>query len=344
MKQYVLTLLIVIGMYSCSDGKKRPNLSGMDVTLQVQRFDKDLFRLDTNNMQEGLRQLQQKYPSFLDDFLANILGISPQDPRAAEVLKQFISEFQPVYASAQKKFGNFSEYSGQVNEMLKHVKYYFPKYSLPPALIAYIGPLDAFYQNSLGWSGDIITSAGLGVGLQLHLGKESPLYSEAAGRGYPVYISRRFEPEYISVNAAKNIIDDIHPMINEDHPLIEQMIDKGKRLYVLGQLLPDTHDSLQIGYTGKQLEACEKNEGLIWTYFLQNNLLFETDFRKVKPYVTEAPKTQELGDESPGFIALFVGKKIVYQFMKKHSELSLTQLLEYDNRKLFEESKYKPER
>ncbi|MFN5936822.1 MAG: hypothetical protein ACK43L_02090, partial [Sphingobacteriales bacterium] len=61
-------------------------------------------------------------------------------------------------------------------------------------------------------------------------------------------------------------------------------------------------------------------------------------------FLTEGPKTQELGDESPGFIGLFVGKKIVEQFMEKHPELTVSQLLEYDNQKLFEDSKYKPKR
>lgn len=343
MKPIVLTLFLGICLISCSNSKKQPDLSNIQVKLTVQRFDEDLFKIDTNDIATGIRAMQQKYPSFYKDFMGNILGIPETDPQAVEVVRQYIREFRSLYNLSERQFKDFSKPAAEVKELLRHVHYYFPKYALPEQLITFIGPMNAFYQNSLGWSGDIITHAGLGIGLQLHLGKSSPLYEQAEGRGYPMYIARRFEPEYISVNAAKNIIDDIHPMM-DNKTLIDQMIDKGKRLYVLDQLLPNTADSLKIGYTGRQLEACKKNEALIWTYFLQNNLVFETDYQKIKPYISEGPNTQELGDDSPGFISLFVGKQIVDQFMEKHTDLRLMQLLEYDSRKLFEESKYKPKR
>ena len=344
MKHVVLTIFLGICLISCSNSKKRPDLTAIQVNTSLLRFEQDLFQIDTNNIATDIQHLQQKYPSFYPDFMGNILGIPSTDPQAVEVLKQYLKEFRPLYDLTQKTFSDFSLQAAQLKEMLRYVKYYFPNYSLPKQVITFIGPMNAFYENSLGWSGDVITTAGLGVGLQLHLGQSSALYEQAEGQGYPTYISKRFEPEYIVVNAAKNVIDDIHPVSSKEQALIDQFIDKGKRLYVLDQLLPDVADSLKIGYTGKQLEACIKNEALIWNYFLENNLIFETDFQKIKPYLTDGPKTQELGDESPGFIGLFVGKKIVEQFMDKHSDLSLSQLLAYDNRKLFEESKYKPKK
>ena len=52
------------------------------------------------------------------------------------------------------------------------------------------------------------------------------------------YISRRFKPDYIPVNCAKNIIDDLYPDESKTSALIDQMVDKGKRLYVLDLLTP----------------------------------------------------------------------------------------------------------
>ena len=60
------------------------------------------------------------------------------------------------------------------------------------------------------------------------------------------------------------------------------MVDKGKRLYILDKLLPQTPDSLKIGYTANQLKGADKNEGLIWNFFVENNLLYETDGQKIK--------------------------------------------------------------
>ena len=77
------------------------------------------------------------------------------------------------------------------------------------------------------------------VGLQHHLGKNFSLYkSELVQQTYPEYISNRFEPDYIAVNCMNNIVNDLFPEKTEDKPLVNQMIEKGKRLYLLNKFLP----------------------------------------------------------------------------------------------------------
>ena len=344
MKPLIFFLSIASVLYSCKSSNDKPDVSGIPVKLETLRFEQDLFALDTNNIGPSLQALQQKYPGFLQDFMTNILGIQPADSQFAYALKKFIADFKPVKQSSDQQFRDFSKYSNEVKTMLQYTKHYFPEYALPEKLITYIGPMDAFYEASLGWSGDIITSSGLGIGLQMHLINVSPyLYREGeGGQGYPSYIARRFTPEYITVNCAKNIIDDLYPDQSRTKSLIDQMVDKGKRLYILDKLTPDANDSLKIGYTGTQLAACVKNEALVWNLFTTNNLLYETDYQKIKSFLSEGPKTIELGDDSPGYIGLFTGWQIVKAYMKKNPETTLKQLISLDNKKVFEGSKYKP--
>ncbi len=344
MKPLIVVLCTMLILYSCKSSREKPEVSGIPVRLETLRFEQDLFSLDTNNLGPSLQALQQKYPGFLKDFMLNILGIEPADSQFTFALKKFVSDFSPVKKTSDNQFSDFSKYSADVKTMLQYTKYYFPEYPLPEKLITFIGPMDAFYESSLGWSGDVITSSGLGIGLQMHLGKQAPeIYREGeGGQGYPVYIARRFTPEYITVNCAKNIVDDIYPDQSRSMALVDQMVDKGKRLYVLDMLLPETTDSLKIGYTGNQLAGCVKNEAVIWNLFTANNLLYETDYQKIKSFLSEGPKTIELGDDSPGFIALFTGWQIVKAYMKKHPDTTLKQLLAMDNRKVFEAAKYKP--
>ncbi len=344
MKYIALSVLFAALLFSCSTQPAKPDVSGIPIKLDVLRFDQDLFQLDTTDMPRAMQELQQKYPGFLRDFMDNILGVPVNSQEAPLVLQKFITDFRPIYRQSQPLFSDIKGLQADVRSLLQHIQFYFPDYAAPQKMITFIGPMDAFYETSLGWSGDIITTDGLGIGLQLHLGSQQPLYQETDGRGYPAYISRRFEPSYMVVNCARNIIDDLYPDFSREKALIDQMIDKGKRLYAIDRLLPEVADTLKIGYTAAQLAACEKNEALIWTFFLQNQLLFETDFQKIKPYVTDGPKTQELGDDAPGFIALYMGKKIVESFMEKHPDVTLPQLMTYDARKLFEEAKYKPGR
>lgn len=342
MRSITLFLSAALLFAACTSAPKKPDVSGIKVNLEVQRFEQDLFGLDTNNMPAALAGLAAKYPGFYRDFMSNILGIPANEPQGAEIIRKFISDFRPVKEASDKRFKDISGVTADVRQMLQYTKHYFPNYVLPAKLITFVGPMDAFYESTLGWSGDVITTSGLAVGLQMHLGAGSPLYQEEGGKGYPQYISRRFEPPYIVVNCARNIIDDMYPDQPRDRTLVELMVDKGKRMYLLDLLLPDLADTLKIGYTANQLAGANKNEGLIWNMFTENNFLYEADFVKIKSFIGEGPKTPELGDESPGYIALFTGRQIVRKYMADHPDTTPDQLMKMDNRKLFELSKYKP--
>jgi hypothetical protein len=344
MKNWLFIFISALMLASCNDNI--PDVSNIRADLEVQRFEQDFFAIDTNNIPASLQQLQTKYPTFLNDYLVNILGIpmlSGRDTAAERAIKKFLADYRPIKDTAEKVFPSVDDISNQVKSGLQFTQYYFPGYRPPTKLITFIGPLDAYYEASLGGHGDIITHDALGIGLQLHMGKNFSVYRTEMGQQlYPAYISRRFEPQYIPVNCIKNVIDDLFPDKSGDRPLIEQMIEKGKRMYVLDKLLPYTEDSLKIGYTQKQLEGCYENEALIWNFFLANNLLYSIDPSINKNYVQDGPKTDELGEASPGYIGLFVGWQIVKKYMAGKSKLSLPELMKTTAKKIFEESKYKP--
>ena len=337
MKRTGLVLLVIAGLFSCKD-KNVPDVSNIKIDLTVKRFEQDFFTLDTNHIMASLQQVGGKYPLFLGDFLYNIMelpGISDTSKQEQALLKKFIADYKPVKDSADQVFRNFSSIEKEVKRGLQFVKHYFPAYKTPTQIITYIGPMEGY--------SDVITRDALAVGLQLHMGKNYSLYRSSMGQSvFPDYISRRFTPDYIVVNCMKNIINDIAPEKSGSLPLVEQMVEKGKRLYVLDNILPDTEDSLKTGYTAAQLQGCYKNEGMIWNFFLTNNLLYNIEPSNIKSFMEEAPNTPELGDRSPGAIGLFVGWQIVKKYMAKHTGLSLNELLNTDAKKIFEESKYRP--
>lgn len=337
MKRFGLYLFIILIISSCK-GKNVPDVSGIKVDLQLQRFDKVFFTIDTNHIDQSLQQLHQKYPSFIQDFLFNILAL-PSQPDSSLVVerevKSFIRSYSPLKDSANKLFINLNETEKEVKRGLQFVKYYFPSYKLPTKLITFIGPINSY--------GNILTTDALAVGLQLYMGKNFSLYQSEAGQEmYPAYISRRFEQQYIPVNCIKTIVDDIFPDNNAGRPLVEQMIQAGKRLYMLDQLLPETSDTLKTGYTQNQLQGCYANEGTIWSFFVQNDLLFTTDPSITKDYMNDAPQTQAFGKDSPGFIGQFTGWQIVKKWMAKNPKVSLEQLLQTTPKTIFEQAKYKP--
>ena len=58
-------------LFSCKTGDDTPDVSHIKVDLQVQRFEKDFFSADTNNVDAAMEQLHRQYPVFLQDFVFN---------------------------------------------------------------------------------------------------------------------------------------------------------------------------------------------------------------------------------------------------------------------------------
>jgi len=99
----------------------------------------------------------------------------------------------------------------------------------------------------------------------------------------------------------------------------------------------------QLTITGeKQLKDSYANEAVIWDFFLNNDLLNNTDQDIIKNYIGESPKTQELGEGSPGNIGSFSGWQIVKKYMEKNSKTSLKELMKMNAREIYNQSKYKP--
>lgn len=334
----IISFVLVGFIVSCNNNPKKPDVSKIKIDISTRRFEKDLFSLDTNKITAQLDPLIAKYPAFGENFLYEILKFKPQWPQdtIASYVKSFISDYRPVFNASEKLFSNFSAYEQEIRTSLQYLKYYFPAYNPPHHIITYIGPLDGY--------GNILDEDAFYIGLHQHLGKDFPLYSESwLQETYPSYVTARFEPSYIVINSINNVIEDLFPEKKfEDKTLIVQMIEKGKRLYLLQTVLPDKEPYKLIGYTEKQLKDCYAHEGQIWDLFIQNNLLQSIDNSIIKNYVAEGPKTQELGEGAPGNIGSFVGWQIVKKYMSKHSEISPAQLMAADAEAIFQDARYKP--
>ena len=333
MKQSLLVFYLVLLVVGCQSKKTVPDVSHISINLRTERFEKDFFTIDTLNIDASLQKLTKKYPGFTQDFIFNILGSSRET--AEKDIPKFMSSYQNMQKKSQEIFKNFTKTEEQVKYGLQFVHYYFPTYKLPAQLITFIGPINSY--------GNIITPNALAVGLQLYMGNDYPMYlSEMGQQLYPLFISRRFEPAYIPVNCIKNIIDDMYPNKNEGKSLVEQMVESGKRIYLLDMLMPNTPDSIKTGYSQKQLTECNGSEKNIWSYFIQNDLLFSKDPNLVRDYLTDGPNTPALGDASPGNIGQFVGTQIVTKWMEKNKNGTPDILMKTPPKQIFDEARYKP--
>ena len=326
-----------VSLFSCKNKSKTPDVSNISIALTEQRFENDFFKMDTINVIPSLNKLKNSYPVFMGNFIQQILGFTDQTPAdtLSKYVKFFIRDYKFVKDSSDLHFKNFSDPLNQIRHGFQFVKYYFPKYQLPAKVITFIGPFDGY--------SDVLMKDAVAVGLQLHMGSDFSFYkSEIAHDLFPEYITKKFTPETIPVNTLKNIVDDLYPDKTSGSALIEQMVEKGKRLYLLDRFLPFVPEYLKIGYTEKQLKDCYINEAVIWDLFLHNELLNINDQNITKNYIGEGPKTQELGEDSPGNIGAFCGWQIVKKYVDKNPDIQLDKLMKMDSREIYNQAKYKP--
>ena len=329
----ILFIAVTVLCLSCNSAQKTPDISAIDVPLTTVRYEQSFFAIDTLRLDASLQKLAGQEPLFTQDFLYNILATTPQT--AAKDVPQFLSAYQSMYKQTSTQFASIKTEEAAIKEGLKYVKYYFPDYKLPTKLITFIGPINSF--------GNIITIDALAIGFQMYLGKNDPIYVSEEGQSlYPTYVSRRFEPSYMATNCMKNILDDMFPLQDAGAPLCEQMVEAGKRLYFLKQVQPNVPDSIVTGYTAAQLEGCYKSEKDIWSFFVQNNLLYQKDPSFIGDYMMDGPNTAVFGDASPGFIGQFVGYRIVEAWLQKNKALTLDKVMRTPAKIIFEQAKYKP--
>ncbi len=344
MKNLPACLLALILVISCNNKKNIPDVSEIKASLNIQRFDRDFFAIDTIGIEKGLAALQVKYPTFLPLFLQTIIGV--QDPAGA---KEFYSRYKQVADSAEKIYADFEPVKKQIEQAFRYVKYYFPRYKEPAAIITSVGAMnsrqDMAQMGNGDYTPDFMGPDFIGISLQFYLGKDFSLYQHDyfINNVAPLYVSRRFSKEYIVADVMKLVTEDIFPDKSKGKPLIEQMIERGKQWWLLDKFLPETPDSVKTGYTKQQLQWCEENEGLMWSYIIKNEDLYSVNAATLQTYIGEAPFTPVFSQElSPGNIGQWIGWQIIKKYADKNPALKPEEVMQTEAKKILEEAKYKP--
>lgn len=331
---------LIIATSSCSNKVtfEKPDVSAVDVTVVIDRFDQKLGQLQPKDVLKYTQLWTQEYPYFFSDYTTNILEIG--DPKDSLQLEYMLSkiiqtrDFIDLSKAVSRTFPDLKMQERTLTKAFKYIKYYYPSYEVPQ-LIAYVGGFS--YQTPVG-------EHYVGIGLDMFLGADSEFYPALVEK-IPRYISRRFTPENISPRVVETILrEDILPAPDAVYNTLQHMIYNGKILYALDFLLEEASDEDKIGYSKKQLDWAKQYQKEIWTWFVQENLLYNTDYPRIQKYFSEAPFTPELGEnnESAPKLGSYIGWMIVRKYMERNPQISLKELLEQqDAQQILEDAKFK---
>jgi gliding motility-associated lipoprotein GldB len=318
MKRIVLIFLLIIVASCDKKSKIEKQIEEIPVSLTVERFDKIFYETQV----EDFQKMKSEYPAFFPS----------QFPDSVFVSKMKDTLYRELYHEVQKKYSNFTPVQEELEEVFRRIKFYFPNQKLPSKVTTLISEMD--YQNKV-----IYTDSLLLISLDLYLGKEHKFYE------FPDYFRQTFQRSQIMPDVVSDFSTRVIAQPREKS-FLDQMIYFGKEMYIKDLILPNYEDFDKIGYTKEQQIWCEENESEIWRYFIEDNILYDSDTKLIQRFIAPAPFSKfylEIDAESPGRTGVWIGWQIVRSFMK-NNEVSLDEFLAMDAKEIFARSKYKPKK
>jgi hypothetical protein len=334
----LLYSILILSIPACSSDEEKkiiPDVSHIKIDVPVVRFEQALMALDTLNTEGGIKILETTHPAITKLFLGPIMEDDPKLSFRPQ-LKAFVSdaEVRRVHDTIQMLFKNFDKWEKEIKRGFQFYKYYFPNRPIPQVYTFF-----SMYRYGITPPVD----STIGIGLDFFLGDNHHAYGFIENLQYK-YIRRTLTPEHLTKSLFERMILE-ETGAPRGSRLLDQMIHNGKQLYMLDCILPETPDSIKLGYTAQQTQWVKDNEQQMWAHFLKENLLYSTELEKIGKLVNPSPNSPGMPPEAPGRTANYVGLQVVKQLMKRHPNISFEELIKMqDAQKILEMSKYKPAR
>ncbi|KOY51192.1 gliding motility lipoprotein GldB [Polaribacter dokdonensis] len=319
MRFYFALLMVLILFFSCSNkNESQIDVSNIKVDYTTKRFDIDFYSAN----EETLIDVKEEYPYLFPESLSDSLAFSKIND---EQERELFSESQLFYK-------NLDNLEKDLTSLFKHVKYYYPTFK-SPKVITMLSNID--YDNRVIYADSLLL-----ISLDAYLGKNHRYYND-----FPDYIKETNTEKHISIDVANALIDAQMPSTIQRR-FVDKIIDKGKKAYLLDMYLPNVSDAVKMGYTPEKLNWAKTNEEQVWMYFIEKNLLFNTNAKLNQRFIENAPFSKFYTAEdkfTPGRIGVWLGWQIVASYMQ-HNDVSLQELLKKDPDEIFNKSKYKPKK
>lgn len=308
--------------------KNSPRALDVDVSevqnkLRIHHFDDAFFTTDSIDFLPELSRLKTEYAPFFE---------SNPDSKFWHDNRLDIGQ-KMLYSDLKKEIPNYERLDAQLNDAFTHLYYYYPAMS-EYDLYTYISKLD--FEHPI-----LIADRLIFVASDLYLGKSHPAY-----KFQPEYLNYQKQPEFICTDVFEQLAYTLAARNTDDNTLLNDMIWWGKVIYFTEAMQPDANDTVIMRYSKKHINFCEENHVQMWTYFVDNKLIFSTQPDAKRRFIEPAPYTKfglPFDGETPGMVGRWLGWQIVRSYMANNPGVSLPQLMsDSDSRSIFKNSKYKP--
>lgn len=331
MKYPLLAFLFLVLITSCTTTADRVHVDVSKITLapvKIERYDQALFKIPLDQLQAGLIAIQPRYLFFL--------GTDLNDPQKLAEMHAYLTNPRTIefHEMVEAKYPTLTKVEEEFTEAFKHLKYHFPELPVPH-VYTYISGGD--YESPIRFVDSVMI-----IGLDNYLGTDFKPYKND---GLSLYRTQRMQPEFIVPQSMMTIASALSPINPAINTLLEQMVDAGKRLFLVDAFIPDAADYLKFGYTPEKAQWVEENESHIWAAIVENRMLYASDGQTIRTFFADGPNTPSFGTDSPPRLGEWIGWKIVASYMNHNPKVTFKELIaETDAQKILTKSGYKPKK
>lgn len=333
MKKYIYTILLIsFALIGCKREKRHADLTGIDFEIKIQRFDSAFWSLDTTNLKSEFARLQTEYPDITPIYTENVVRFGHPDSSITHETYQFFrrdTSVQQLYGDALRLYSDLSDIEKDLTTAFRRARYFIPQFTTPN-IYCHVSGLN----QSL-----IVDETFISLSIDNYLGTEYPLYKKIGIYNYqrPNMRREKVASDYITAWLSSEFATSIA------NNLLTDMVHRGKILYTVSVLLPETPEHVIMGYSEEEWKWVEKNESNMWNSLIYTKALYTTNMIEKNKYINDGPFTLPFTQESPGRAGVYIGWQIVEHYMRNNPEISIQQLLQQpDAQVILNNSNYKP--
>lgn len=329
-----LSVLILGLSISCKQKAAKPEIKFVDFTQTLDSLS------SKRVLSQDIYMLKKQYGRFFNVWFSEIMDYNRYanfpDSMVATYFNYFVQQNKPMFKAMNAHYAIHTEWKNDLNESWQNLQTALPN-TPTPVVYGYFSQFSNYNTFVDTTKGQLI----MGFSKEMFMNDTFPVYAMLE---VPDFFNRYNSPPQIPTMLIWNYIKSKFETEHNIKTMLEQAVFEGKIWSLLQEVSPKSEVYDLLGYTKDEWKIMKLDQGQMWRHFLENKLLFSSDFNSYKRYFVYGAHTFGAGipADCPPMIGSFMGLQIVEAY-RKATDCSYQQLFnEHDASKILRLSGYNP--
>lgn len=331
---YFFVFAILLFSISCKQDEKKADVKYVDFVQVLDSLSKRRVELPQ------MLALKKQYGRFFDVWFNEIMDYARfknyPDSIVVNSFNYLLQQNKILYKAINAHYKKCPQWQSDFENQWSNLQSELPK-TPNPVVYEYMSQFSNYNTFVDTGNGKLI----LGFSKEMFMNDTFPVYSML---DVPEFFNRYNSPDQIPTMLIWNYLKSRYESEYSLKTMLDQAVFDGKIWALLIEVSDSEKPYELLGYTKQEWSQMEIEQGQIWKHYLQNKVLFSSDFNFYKRYFVYGMHTFGAGipTDTPPMIGSFSGLQIVKNYMKE-TDCSWDELFkEHDAAKILKISGYNP--